>query len=181
VIGSGGGGSGHVAGGANLVVNGSFEDGPNTGSYLTLRSGDDRVRGWTITKGTIDLVGTELRASHGDKSVDLIGSPGSGGIRQIIQTVPGQTYLLGFQIAGNMSGGDKVKQMRVKAAGSVDNVVTFDTAGHSNQSPGWEERTLTFRAYSTETELEFSHPGEPTNGAFCGPMLDNVVVVPVFR
>jgi choice-of-anchor C domain-containing protein len=171
-------GGGVTPGGGNLVVNGSFEQGPPVDSFLTLAAGAETLPGWTVTKGTVDISGTYLVAGDGSRSIDLIGTPGAGGIRQVVSTVPGQSYRLSFYMAGNCTGGDKVKKMKV-GVGSASRILSFDTSGHHNRRPGWVQRGFTFEAISTQTVLEFSDPGEPTSNARYGAALDKVVVVPV--
>src|SRR5688572_13831355 len=73
----------------NLLANGSFEDGPDAGAHRPLHPGGQEVKGWTATRGPIDYVGGHWRAAHGQRSLDLHGSPGRGGIKQSIRTKPG--------------------------------------------------------------------------------------------
>lgn len=170
-----GGGAGYPTG-HNLVVNGSFEQGSVAGPFRTLGVGSKDMPGWTITRGTIDQVRTDHRAADGYQCVDLIGSPGSGGIRQAINTVPGRTYRLSFDMAGNTDCGAKVKTLNV-SIGSVRKTFRFDTTNRTGQDPGWVRRFVTFRTDSSRTVLEFADPGRPDNGLYCGAILDNVAVV----
>ena len=44
---------------ANILVNGSFEEGPDDiGEFKSLDKGSDAIKGWKVTRGQIDLVGT---------------------------------------------------------------------------------------------------------------------------
>src|SRR5437868_13034779 len=70
--------------GENLVVNGSFEEGPDVGAWLSLDVGSTVIKGWKVTRGQIDYTGTNWRAADGKRSIDLHGSPGFGGIEQTI-------------------------------------------------------------------------------------------------
>ncbi len=165
--------------GRNLVVNGSFEQGPAVGSFRTLRAGATDLPGWTVTKGTIDVTGSVVRAYDGKRAVDLAGTPGAGGIRQVLHTVPGQTYRLSFDMSGNPGRlpqcPDRVKTLTVKI-GSIVKTFHFDTKNGTGDDPGWVRRVITFRTDSVQTPLEFLDPRDPNGGQECGPMVDNVVV-----
>jgi choice-of-anchor C domain-containing protein len=100
---------------ASLVQNGSFESGPNPGSYLTLNAGSTAITGWTVTRAAIDYYGTGWVAADGNRSLDLNGTPGVGGIAQTFSTDPGQQYLVTFALAGHDSG--LLQRMGVGAAG----------------------------------------------------------------
>ena len=40
---------------ANLIVNGSFEEGPDDpGEYKSLDKGSEEIKGWKVTRGQID-------------------------------------------------------------------------------------------------------------------------------
>ena len=41
----------------NLIVNGSFEEGPEVERYLSLDQGSDAIKGWVVTRGQIDYTG----------------------------------------------------------------------------------------------------------------------------
>src|SRR5262245_43659874 len=66
----------------NLIVNGSFEAGPEVdGSFLPVDEDSVEVRGWVVTRGQIDLLQEtdgKVKAAHGKRSLDLHGSPGFG-------------------------------------------------------------------------------------------------------
>jgi len=68
-------------------------------------------------KGGIDYVGTYWLASQGNRSLDLNGTPGVGGVAQTFDTVPDQTYHVQFDMAGHFSG--LLQEMRVSAADQV--------------------------------------------------------------
>lgn len=128
-----------------------------------------------MTRDTIDYNGTFLEASDGSRSIDLDGSPGFGGIAQTFSTIPGQDYLVTFDLAGNPNGPPTIKQMRVEAAGqSAD--FSFDTTGRSFSDLGWQAQSWQFTAVDTSTTIEFFSLN--TVNGFRGPTLDNVSVVP---
>src|SRR5262245_57562389 len=74
----------------NLIVNGSFEDGPKfDGSFLPVDEDSVEIRGWVVTRGQIDLqqeTEGQVKAAHGKRSLDLHGSPGFGGVEQAFVT-----------------------------------------------------------------------------------------------
>jgi choice-of-anchor C domain-containing protein len=166
---------------ANLVVNGSFEIGPDPITALSLPGGSTDITGWTTTREGLDYKSTWWKASDGDRSLDLDNSPGFGGIMQVIDTNVGQEYLVTFDMAGNPYedyGDPSIKHMRVEAAGdSID--YSFDAAGHDYTNMGWVTRSWQFTAISTSTAIEFYTLDAAISGysGYCGPALDNVSVV----
>jgi hypothetical protein len=49
----------------NLLVNGSFEDGPDAGAFVSLDEKDTQMKGWTVIKGQIYYIGTYWQAAEG--------------------------------------------------------------------------------------------------------------------
>ena len=175
---------------ANLLTNGSFETGPDPGSFTNLASGSTVITGWTVALGDIDYIGTIWVSSDGKRSLDLEGSPvigGTcdivtphcpGGIKQDFSTVASQQYQVTFDLAGNpnpssVAGVPVIKTVLVSAAGQSQ-TFTFDTTGHSLSSMGWVTDSWTFTASGTTTTLEFDSADSPATGF--GPALDNVSV-----
>ena len=77
---------------ADPFQNGSFEEGPaSVDSFITLFDGDTSITGWTVTAGSIDLIGDYWIASDGERSIDLNGN-GPGAISQEFDTEPGLIY-----------------------------------------------------------------------------------------
>ncbi len=157
-----------VAQGTNLIVNGSFENGPGTTTNVTVYSPSTAFAGWLVFTGSVDQV-AEWTAAAGVYSIDMDGLS-VGGIRQVVATTPGATYQLSFQMAGNPGSG--VKTMRV-SIGAVQHVVTFDATSTSNSNMGWSQRTFTFPAAATSTTIEFL---SLSTGGSAGPALDDVVL-----
>src|SRR5687767_9916680 len=84
----------------NLLVNGSFEDGPeDIGEYKSLDKGATDLKGWKVTRGQIDLIGTFWTSADGKRSLDLHGSPGYGGVEQTFKTKKGTRYKVELQLA----------------------------------------------------------------------------------
>lgn len=154
---------------ANLVLNGSFEDGPSGVIVLTLGSGSNVIKNWTVA-GSIDYIGTYWTASQGGRSLDMNGV-GAGSIEQTFLTTPGDTYNVTFDLAGNPSD-PVVKTLRVSAAGRFQDF-TFDTTGKTLTNMGWITKHFTFRAKWDTTTLLF----ETLTSGNGGPALDNVRVI----
>ncbi len=161
---------------AELVVNGSFEEGPTlegTTTWTTLDKDSTAIKGWTVTRGQIDLLSTNWQAGEGKRSLDLHGSPGIGGVKQTLATKKGKTYTVTFQMAGNPGGQVTEKSLWVAAAGEKKKF-TFDAKGKSHEAMGWEKMTWEFTATADETELELY--SAETADEFAGPALDDVSV-----
>ena len=153
----------------NLVSNGSFESTSFAGDAVAVRSGET-LGAWTVTSGTVDLIGTMWTASSGRYSVDMAGIS-NGAISQIIGTTAGQTYDLSFDMASN-PGGPAIKTFRVDV-GTDQATFQFDSTGHNESNMGWTTRSLSFVA-SGPTTLTFT--SQAADG-FHGIALDNVAVV----
>ncbi len=162
---------------ANLLVNGSFELGPDV-QDVPLGPGSTAIPGWTVTREPIDCVSNALRAAEGKRCLDIHGSPGFGGIRQSFLTTKGQRYRVTFAMAGSIPGGStgnrEIKRLGVSAAG-MKGEFSFDTTGKSTDNMGWTTKTWEFVAVGGETTLEF-YSLDRKNPLF-GPALDDVRVV----
>jgi len=166
----------------NLIVNGSFEDGPEMGNdtFKALDEDVTDIKGWVVTRGQIDLYNGLWQAAHGKRSLDLHGSPGFGGVKQEFATKVGQKYRVTFSMSGHPSRGlDKV-QMAVRAAGQKA-VFECDMAGKTEKDMKWEKKTWEFKAVGPRTTLEFHTAMPATADPFGGPALDDVKVVRVDR
>jgi choice-of-anchor C domain-containing protein len=163
---------------ANLLVNGSFEDGIDISEvkYLPLNKGSKDIKGWEVTRGQIDYEGLSWQHADGERSIDLHGSPGFGGIKQTFKTRKGQKYRLTFFMAGNPNGLVPVKKMGVEVADKKEEF-SFDTQGKKLIDMGWTSHTLDFTATDVQTTLEFYTLMSEDD--WCGPALDNVSVVAV--
>ena len=155
--------------GRPLLVNGSFEQGPKVGDYLTLKKGSTAMKGWTVTRSTIDIIGSHFASSDGVRHVDLDGSTGYGGNKQTFATTPGQSYSVTFDLAGNREGPPAIKQMAVEVAGQ-----SFAFSHPANLA--WTHESLIFTARAAATTIELH--STDTEGHVCGPLVDNVAVSP---
>jgi choice-of-anchor C domain-containing protein len=153
---------------ANLLTNGSFEDGPDPGQFITLGSGSTSIQGWEVTRATVDYIGSYFPSSHGKRHVDLDGSPGYGGIKQTVPTVAGQRYRVTFDMAGNTAGPPTIKKMNVEAAGQ-------SRAFLHDAGLKWARHTWEFTARGPCTTIEF-YSGNTEGDALAGPMVDNVAL-----
>jgi choice-of-anchor C domain-containing protein len=161
---------------ANLLVNGSFEDGADPKEFLPLDKGSTDIKGWTVTRGQIDYIGSYWQAAEGKRSIDLHGSPGYGGIQQTFATQKGQRYRVIFSLAGTPGAG--VKKVAVRAAGKKGEF-RCDGTKTSRAQMGWEKHAWEFQALADKTTLEI-HTLETTD-PLQGPTLDNVSVVAIAR
>jgi choice-of-anchor C domain-containing protein len=163
----------------NLIINGSFEESPDVDRYLSLDEGSDAIKGWVVTRGQIDLIGpVHWKPAAGNKSVDLNGSPGFGGIKQSFTTQKGHRYRVRFQMAATPAsyGGDGKVKILVRAAGEK---VTISADATDNPGPGigWTRKEWTFTAVDDTTTLEiYSLDRDDGN---CGPVIDDVSVTRV--
>ena len=163
----------------NLLVNGSFEEGPPVNRYVPLDGGSTAIKGWIVTGDQIDYIYKYWTAAEGAHSIDLHGSPGYGGIAQTFATEPGRRYRVTFAMAGtpsSIAGNGGVKHLVVHAA-DAKQAFSFDTNGKSGKEMGWENKVWVFTATEAKTTLEFrtAETKEPETG----PALDNVRVVAI--
>jgi choice-of-anchor C domain-containing protein len=152
----------------NLVTNGSFEQGTEPGSYLVLQAGSPALPGWTISRQTIDYIGTYFSSADGVRHLDLDGTPGYGEVWQALKTHPNQKYRLTFMLSANTSGAPTSKALRVQV-GNIQHVFKTD-------SSSWQEQSLEFTASSERSLLIFT--SLDTEGDYFGPRIDAVSVLP---
>src|SRR5262249_45527414 len=157
----------------NLLVNGSFEEGRPVGDYFSLGPGSEDLKGWSVSRGTIDIVGGYWKAADGKRSIDLHGSPGFGGLQQTFKTTPGKSYTVSFSLAGNPDGSVPKKTMGVSAAKQKVEF-TFDATGKTRQDPGWVRKVWRFTAVDRATTLELYTLMQVDDA--CGPIIDDVSV-----
>ena len=149
------------------ITNGSFEQPGQNGNLFT--GGSTAMAGWTVTGVDVDYIPTTTwQPADGSFSLDLNGF-GTGGVKQSINTVVGQTYTIGFQLSqNNQATSSKVRV----TAGSTVKDYTFN-ADSEPTSMKWQGQTFTFTATNAVTELSFTSLNSGANG----PALDNVVAV----
>lgn len=164
-----------VVGQGQLDINGGFENAAvNPGaSYLSLGPDDKQITGWVIGGKGIDYIGTYWQPSEGNRSIDLSLTE-NGTISTPLNTVPGTTYQLSFDMAGNPDGGPEEKALRVWIDDKYQDF-TFNIKGKTRENMGWVTKTLEFTASTSSTLLKFEGL---TNTAW-GPAIDNVIVTPL--
>jgi choice-of-anchor C domain-containing protein len=158
--------------GGNLLVNGSFEEGPDDiGEYKSLDKGSTDIKGWKVTRGQIDLIGTFWVSAHGSRSLDLHGSPGYGGVEQTFKTKKGTRYKLELQLAATPDSGER--GIWVEAAGEKKKF-DVNSGDGTKEKLKWEKVTWEFTAVSDETTLEIytTEKGDDLRG----PVIDEVSV-----
>jgi choice-of-anchor C domain-containing protein len=165
--------------------NGSFETGGvvpcNT---FNIPNGSTLITGWTVSAGNIDWLGAPVpacgwQASQGNNSLDMVGSGagGIGGITQTFDTVPGQTYTVLFDMAGNFGAPPVIKPLAVTVNGVTTNF-TFDTTGATGTNMGWVTRSVQFTATGTSSTINFVSDVSASGGTLnAGAALDNVRVI----
>lgn len=164
--------------GANLIVNGSFEDSTlNPGAaWIPMGAGNTAITGWTTFGAGIDYMGTILTASDGSRSIDLNNVSSNGGIEQTFATHVGWLYTVEFDLSANMYGGPTPKVMQVSASGqSAEFEFDYVAAGATAADPAWERITWTFVGTGSSATLRF----EGLNEGVFGADIDNVVVTGV--
>ena len=147
-----------------LVADGTFAEGATAGAFSTVGSGGS-VGAWTVTGGSVDVIGSYWQQPAGSFSIDLDGSA-PGTISQNLSLAAGN-YQLGFWMAGNPDGGAATKTVEV-TVGGVDQTFTFTTTGHSTGNMGYTYETLDFSTPGA-TALTFkSLDGSGAYGAAIG-------------
>lgn len=169
------------------IVNGSFEVSTPTvnGGFLLFAPGFNTINGWNVG-GTVEIVhASHWPASAGDRSVDLSGFS-AGSVSQTIETVPGVTYTVTFDMSGNPEGrylnvfSITTMTMVVSVTGSPSTTFEYDIEefGNSSAMMGgspdmmFQSRAYTFTATGDSAVLAFA---SQINSAF-GPVIDNVAI-----
>jgi len=169
--------------GTSGFQNGSFEQGQNPGLFAVKSVGSTDIKGWVVTRATIDYIKDAWTSSDNERSLDMDGTPASGGMAQTFGTVPGHRYTVSFDLAGNPDCPPETKKLRVSAAEQESEDFNFKTnqalsweqrEAIKKSNMGWQTKTWNFVAKDSNTTLEF-YSLDPENGN-CGPALDNVKV-----
>jgi choice-of-anchor C domain-containing protein len=154
--------------------NGGFDVGAPATFVFDIPAGNTQIPGWTVSVGTIDWITNNWVSSQGTSSLDLVGSFAVGGVAQTFDTVPGTTYIVAFDLAGNPGGPPVVKPLAVTVNGVTSNF-SFDTTGRSGAAMGWTRHSLTFTASGTSSTIAFVSDVTGT-GTNAGAALDNVTI-----
>ena len=143
------------------------------GDFLPLDEGSTDIPGWKVTRGQIDYLERHWKAAEGDRSLDLHGSPGYGGVEQTFKTTNGQHYRVTFALAGSPGCAFPSKNVIVSAAGK-SRTFSFDSTGKTTEEMGWMQKEWEFDAVAAQTTLEI-RTAEDTDPV-AGPALDDVRV-----
>lgn len=165
---------------ANLLLNGSFEEGAfvNQGNQtMSPASGSTVITGWTVVTDSTAWINAGnpfgLTASDGSRFLDLTnysaGAPFAG-VSQTFATTAGATYTLTFDLGGSNAWG-RPDALIASAAGTS---ATFTTGPASTTTPNndWYHETMTFTATGATTTLTLQG-----SAGFNYIGLDNVSVV----
>lgn len=136
---------------ANLLANGSFENGtfsPPSNDTVSLGAGSTTITGWTVVGDSLAWIGGgnpfSLAATDGTKFLDLTdhnsGAP-FGGVTQTVSTIAGASYALSFDLGSSDLYGRPVAL--TASAGATAQVFTVATGTGNNQ---WDRFTLAFTA-----------------------------------
>ncbi len=150
---------------ANLITNPDFAvPGLNASGYNEFYAGTPSatgIPGWTVTGGSVDVVGTNFYAAGGgaSQSLDLDGfNPGT--ITQSIATTVGTSYVLTFLYANNPNNpAFPTATANVLIGGSLVGGIT-----HTSGTP-YVLATYGFIATSTTTSITFASTDAPTSNA----------------
>jgi Protein of unknown function (DUF642) len=88
--------------------------------------------------------------------------------------VPGQTYTVLFDMAGNSGAPPVIKPLAVTINGVTTNF-TFDTTGATGTNMGWVTRSVQFTATGSSSTINFVSDVSASGGTLnAGAALDNV-------
>jgi choice-of-anchor C domain-containing protein len=162
----------------NLLLNGSFEEGPDTPNdgihnMPELPQGSTAIKGWIVTQPvSLPIDSARWRPAHSKRSLTVNRLGGS--ISQSFKTRKGQKYRVSFWLAGDPHGGPQERKLQISAAGKSAEFV-FDMTGKNKVDMGWVRKSWEFTAKEDQTALAFSCL---TDGIF-GVAIDDVIVVTV--
>ncbi|KAK3003289.1 hypothetical protein RJ639_020008 [Escallonia herrerae] len=171
----------------NLVKNGGFEEGPHllrnsTNGVLLPPKQEDATSplpGWMIEslKAIKFIDAKHFNVPFGLAAVELVAGRESA-IAQIIRTVPSKVYNLTF-VVGDAKNGCHGSMMVEAFAAKETLKVPFKSEGKGK----FTTASFKFKAISARTRLtfysSFYHTRVDDFGSLCGPILDQVRVLPV--
>lgn len=170
---------------ANLLKNADFEEGPynfpnNTcGVLIPPNIEDDHspLPGWMVEslKAVKYISSNHFKIPHGKRAVELLAGKESA-LSQIARTIPGKRYTLTFSVGD--AGAGCVGPMMIEAYAAKSNVkIPYTSVGKG----GYKRAVLRFTATTTRTRVLFisSYYSTRTDGALCGPVLDDITLLSV--
>jgi choice-of-anchor C domain-containing protein len=174
-----------IAASANLLVDGSFETPIASQPFQTFGTGALGTA-WTVTAGSVDLIGNYWQTAQGSQSVDMSGNE-NGTISQTINLAPG-TYKLIFDESGNPDGPPTLKQLNVSLGGGTPQEFDYTIGSNTHDNMQWVIKTAYFTVAGGPAALVFSdissgigvaNPVGPAGTTPWGAALDNVSLVAV--
>ena len=164
---------------AHLLTNGGFESfdiSKATGSgagYYVFGSTDQGIDDWTISATSVDIVtpaGSPYPVRTGNAALDLVGTPGPGGISQDFAVEAGKSYTVSFW--GQSTGGGLNEKVRMEVSHGG-----FDAMDFTVTSGSYNQYSMSFVAGATgsATLSLLSDPGNTSNG---NTFIDDVEAVP---
>jgi hypothetical protein len=143
---------------ADLIVNGSFEEGafaPPANATMSLAPGATALQGWEVFSDYLSWIENGnpfgLTAKDGNRFLDLTdylnGAP-YGGIRQTIATIPGRSYRLSLYLGSSTNYGRP--SAVVVTAGGASATFTGPATGTNND---WDLYSLDFVATDAATTI----------------------------
>jgi len=167
----------------NLITNGGFEQPSvvNAPTFDTFVSPAAGITGWSLDRGSVDLIKGYWSPSEGLQSIDLDGSvmdaSGSiaGTLSQALTTISGQAYTISFDYTANFErpGTAGPAGMDIKWGTSTPLHVDHNP-GSSSTAMGWTHGQVTVQATGTTSLLSFA--STDAAGSPYGIALDNVSV-----
>jgi len=143
---------------ADLIVNGSFEEGafaPANGYAMVIEPGSTLMTGWEAISASFAWIGPGdpwgIDAADGNLFLDLTGwrtGAPFGGVRQTITTIPGREYRLSLALGSSNNWG-RPSAVTVTAA---DTVQTF-TSPLTGSTNDWQTNEMTFAATDAQTTI----------------------------
>ena len=148
----------------NVVHDTYFLEAQTTEPFTTYSVGQT-FGSWKVTQGNIDLNRTYFKPPIEEtNTVDLNGTL-AGGITQVLETVPGQTYALRFKISGNWENTTSNRSVRVTAGSLSKSLSISRPKGWSQTDMKWKALSYPFIATSTSTTLTFTSTSTGSEGA----------------
>ncbi len=159
------------AAGANLVVNGSFEEPVAESAYGPL-DWKPSLKGWELSAGpAIEIQGGVVGKSYdGKQLVELDGLEVSG-IYQDIPTKPGNTYKLTFAFSPRPDVADN----KLNVSWGDTKIATLEKSGEGLSDTDWQVYTYNLKATGDSTRLSFDDLDETSDAL--GTFIDGVSLV----
>ncbi|XP_010534242.1 PREDICTED: uncharacterized protein LOC104809851 [Tarenaya hassleriana] len=171
----------------NLVRNPGFEEGPHrlvnsTGGVLLPPKQEDSTSplpGWIIEslKAVKFIDSKHFNVPYGEAAIELVAGKESA-IAQVIRTVPNKVYSLSFAVGDARNGCHG--SMVVEAFAGKD---TLKVPHNSVGAGHYKTASLKFKALEARTRITFFstyyHTKKDDFGSLCGPIIDDIRVVPV--